>query len=505
MSEERDNKEKKENTGKLQKAVLIRTILPELLMCVVILITIILRTRSSLEEEVYRSLEAVANSVVNAYDVMYPGDYVLVGDKVVSLYKGDKELTGDHGYLDKVRSGSGMDLTLFYKDARILTTLKDSDGARYIGSGVHTTIMDAMEKQKSPMHYKIEIEPGKLYYACYVPLINSDAGLVGMVGTAITAKEVRREEDVAVAPILLIAAVGLIAASLISRSYTSAVVAAVEGMHHFLTKMVSGKLNNEMPQEILKRGDEVGAMGSSIVRMQNAVRILVECDPLTTLYNRRCGDAKMKAIQKKALESGEPFCIAIADIDFFKKVNDTYGHDAGDLVLKHVAGELKDLMAGRGHAVRWGGEEFLLIFEDMRLVPAAASIETLLDKIRAAHIAYGVKDIRITMTIGLVEGSSDKTLEDMVKEADSKLYYGKENGRNQLVVHPGEPEPCYRLLLVEEMDMLRSDTVVTFSDDMLESEKLMKLLSDNAYKEIESGEDTVEDENDITGEEENDG
>ena len=73
------------------------------------------------------------------------------------------------------------------------------------------------------------------------------------------------------------------------------------------------------------------------------------------------------------------------------------------------------------------------------------------------------------------------------------------------MVHPGEPEPCYRLLLVEEMDMLRSDTVVTFSDDMLESEKLMKLLSDNAYKEIESGEDTVEDENDITGEEENDG
>jgi diguanylate cyclase (GGDEF)-like protein len=324
-----------------------------------------------------------------------------------------------------------------------------------------------------------------------------------MVGTAITAAEVRRKEDMAVAPTLLIVAAGLLAASVISRKYTNNIVSAIEGMHSFLAKMVAGRLSNEMPQEILKREDEIGAMGQSIIHMQNAVRILVECDPLTTLYNRRCGDAKMKAVQKKALESGEPFCIAIGDIDFFKKVNDTYGHDAGDLVLKHVASELKNLMAGRGHAVRWGGEEFLLIFEDMRLIPVAASIETFLDKIKAARIKYGSQDIRVTMTMGLVEGKADRSMEEMIKEADEKLYYGKQNGRNQLVVTPGEPEPSYRLLLVEEMDMNRSDMVITFSDDLINSQNLMELFTDNALKGIEKGEDFVA-ENTKSEEEEND-
>ena len=79
------NTENKKN-DKLQRAVLLRTIIPELIMCAVILITIILCTRSALEEEVYRSLESVAASVATAYDTMYPGDYELVGDKkVVSL------------------------------------------------------------------------------------------------------------------------------------------------------------------------------------------------------------------------------------------------------------------------------------------------------------------------------------------------------------------------------------------------------------------------------------
>ena len=91
----------------------------------------------------------------------------------------------------------------------------------------------------------------------------------------------------------------------------------------------------------------------------------------------------------------------------------------------------------------------------------------------------------------------------MIKEADEKLYYGKQNGRNQLVVTPGEPEPSYRLLLVEEMDMNRSDMVITFSDDLINSQNLMELFTDNALKGIEKGEDFVA-ENTKSEEEEND-
>ena len=64
-------------------------------------------------------------------------------------------------------------------------------------------------------------------------------------------------------------------------------------------------------------------------------------------------------------KSGIPFCVVLGDIDFFKKVNDTYGHDAGDEILKFVALELRRMMLGKGFATRWGGEEFLLVFDNM--------------------------------------------------------------------------------------------------------------------------------------------
>ncbi|MBR5422273.1 MAG: diguanylate cyclase [Lachnospiraceae bacterium] len=478
-------KVEKEKMGKLQLAVLVRTILPMLVMGALIIVVSMIFSRSSLEEESYRSLEAVASSVAEAYELMYPGDYELVtAGSLASLYKGEQELTGDFTYIDAISQSSGMDITLFYKDARILTTLKDENGNRYVGSGVHPAIMRDMENKMNVLTYRTQIGEGHSYYVCYVPLLNSDGSLIGMVGTAITAEEVQRETTVAFRPICIITILGLLIASFISIRYTRSIVTAVDSIHAFLSRMVAGKLSNELPDEVTKRGDEIGEIGGDIVRMQNAVRVLVECDPLTTLYNRRSGDARLKKIMRSARETGEPFCLCIGDIDFFKKVNDTYGHDAGDAVLKHVSKELKETMNGRGFAVRWGGEEFLLIFEDTDLITAGAILEDFLDRIRASKVVHGGQTIKITMTIGLVEGDPSRSAEDMTKEADGKLYFGKEHGRNQLVVTPGEEQPSYRELLAEEEEEENNSTVITFSEEILDSENLMQLMSDLAVEEL---------------------
>ncbi|MBO6297503.1 MAG: GGDEF domain-containing protein, partial [Lachnospiraceae bacterium] len=271
----------------------------------------------------------------------------------------------------------------------------------------------------------------------------------------------------------------------ISIRYTSRIVGAIGQIHQFLAGMVGGNLSNTMPDAVLKRRDEIGQTGSDIVRMQNAVRVLVECDPLTTLYNRRYGNAKLRNMQRRSAKTGAPFAIAIADIDFFKKVNDTYGHDAGDEVLKFVAGELKELMGGRGHAIRWGGEEFLLIFEDMQLINVGAALEEFVDRLHGLRVTCGPHTLRVTMTIGLVEGSPKSELEDLIKQADEKLYYGKEHGRDQLVVTMDGAQPCYRMLLVFQQDEKRGDTMITFSDDVLDSENPMQLFAEIAMREAE--------------------
>ena len=122
----------------------------------------------------------------------------------------------------------------------------------------------------------------------------------------------------------------------------------------------------------------------------------------------------------------------LGDIDFFKKVNDTYGHECGDIVLSEVATILNKNMRNQGFVARWGGEEFLLVFENCNLDEAVNKLEHILDEIRKKEISYKDEIVRITMTFGICQGSTDD-MDDVIRMADSKLYEGKAGGRNQIV------------------------------------------------------------------------
>jgi len=124
----------------------------------------------------------------------------------------------------------------------------------------------------------------------------------------------------------------------------------------------------------------------------------------------------------------------MCDIDFFKKVNDTYGHDAGDIVLKHVAATLNYSVKGIGFCARTGGEEFLIVMDGFGAAQAKRVAERILDRIRGMVIEYGDDLIPITMTFGVVQAMPGVSTEELIKEADNKLYIGKENGRNQVVL-----------------------------------------------------------------------
>ena len=184
----------------------------------------------------------------------------------------------------------------------------------------------------------------------------------------------------------------------------------------FISYMFSRK-ENEAENKLMKYNDQLKKEAST--------------DQLTGLNNRRKAREYLTRLKKEEVSTA--VSVAMGDIDFFKKVNDTYGHDAGDEVLKFVAKTMVDNCRTSAFISRWGGEEFLLIFPDCNGDQAFIILERLRNKIQKETIVVGDNKIKITMTFGLTEYNYSKDEELAIKEADEKLYIGKSNGRNQVV------------------------------------------------------------------------
>lgn len=427
------DKKNKTKIGRIQKAILYRTIIPMILMGIVIAGVVFYGYKNSVRSEIENSLMAVAAGTAGAYDAMYPGDYTMTEEnKYITLYKGDEDITTYYDIIDRIKKETGMDVTLFYKDARIATTLQDVYGGRYLLTGIHAGVYNEVSKSKKPLCYLVDIDEVK-YYACYLPLFNRDSTFVGMVATAVKQQEIDDEAKKAAFPIIVITIIAAIITSLVSFGYTNRLADSILKLRIFLGGMTGGKLDNDMPREVTARGDELGDTGKAVVDMQNAIRVLVERDPLTSLYNRRYGGARLRNIQRHANKCGMPYALCICDIDFFKKVNDTYGHDAGDVVLKRVADIMRKAMSGKGFAARWGGEEFLLVFDKIGMKDAVNELAKILDTIRKTDIAYGKLIIKITMSFGVVDGDQSDDYSDLLCHADERLYLAKTNGRNRIV------------------------------------------------------------------------
>ena len=156
-----------------------------------------------------------------------------------------------------------------------------------------------------------------------------------------------------------------------------------------------------------------------------------ETDPLTGLINRR----GLLDIMGRFVENNPEamYCIAIADIDLFKKVNDTYGHNCGDYTLKSLSALFMEGAEGKYSVGRWGGEEFCFFFPDTNIDEAGRIITDLLIAVRKMELEYEGNCFSITLTAGVEENDYHSDLSALIESADRKLYRGKQNGRNQIV------------------------------------------------------------------------
>ena len=158
----------------------------------------------------------------------------------------------------------------------------------------------------------------------------------------------------------------------------------------------------------------------------------IRIDPLTGLTNRR-GFYEFYEETVSDPQNGTA-SIIMCDIDFFKKVNDTYGHNAGDAVLQRIAAVLQEHVGSEDEAVRWGGEEFILMCMDCPLVKAQEIAEHIREIVEHMSIEFEEHHIAVTMSFGVYQLDGDQTMDQNVKQADERLYQAKTTGRNRVVV-----------------------------------------------------------------------
>lgn len=161
---------------------------------------------------------------------------------------------------------------------------------------------------------------------------------------------------------------------------------------------------------------------------QDTISNLAMKDNLTNLYNRNYMSKHIEILRRK----NKSLIIAIMDIDNFKNVNDTYGHDFGDRVLMKSSKFIKDNLEDSDEIYRWGGEEFVISFCNQDIKTAMSKLNTIREELSNYEISDGNTTIKITASFGITNLYEEQTLEECIKKADNGLYLSKENGRNQI-------------------------------------------------------------------------
>ncbi|WP_117193942.1 PleD family two-component system response regulator [Rhizobium terrae] len=174
-------------------------------------------------------------------------------------------------------------------------------------------------------------------------------------------------------------------------------------------------------------------------RLRTSVRQTIELavtDGLTGLNNRRYLDNHLKVLFNRAAARGRALSVCITDIDRFKSVNDTYGHDAGDEVLREFAGRIRSTVRGADLACRYGGEEFVVVMPDTDAAAAAAIAERLRSIVESHPFALKTAGVMLNITASLgiaCNTHGAETPEQLLKQADRALYEAKNSGRNRVV------------------------------------------------------------------------
>ncbi len=283
----------------------------------------------------------------------------------------------------------------------------------------HADIRDLLRLQlELDGHLVLESESGEggldLLRARHVDLVVLDGELPGMSGYDVLAA-LGRDLHTVTAPVLFLS----------GRTTTDGIVEAFRlGAHDHIAKPFRGKelrARVSAAIQVKRRHDELRREN---LLLDSASRT----DVLTGLANRRKLEADLHALTSVARRHAQPFSVALIDVDHFKAVNDTFGHGAGDEVLREIAFRLQDTLRVGDVAGRWGGEEFLLLLPMTDLPGASVVGERLRSRIAAEPVRLADRArVEVRISVGVATGAD---VPDVLLRADNALYRAKAGGRN---------------------------------------------------------------------------
>ena len=197
-------------------------------------------------------------------------------------------------------------------------------------------------------------------------------------------------------------------------------------------KITFGTLENISERKAEQEKKEL--LIQELLDLKKKLEISVRTDPLTDLPNRRGIAEKLEYEKVRFDRSKNPFTIIMGDIDQFKSINDTFGHEAGDRILTDIARMLRNNSRKQDIVSRWGGEEFIILLPETDLGNGAILAEKLRDRIEKEIFVYQGTKIPVTLSFGLsVYNKVGMKTDDVIKEADKCLYEAKNSGRNKVV------------------------------------------------------------------------
>lgn len=397
---------------------------PILILGMLIIIFGILLIYGFYSESIHNELAATTNMMIDCLNLTVRGDYEYEDGMLI---KGDINIT-DSTMLYRIKEETEIDTTIFWEDTRILTTVQSESGVSAVGTKASPDVIEhVIENGENYFSRNVKIN-GEAYIGYYAPLENSTHVVVGMIFAGKNKIGVYKSVGILVLWFVLFSGIAVIFAVVMSKGYSNQMVSDIDLINQYLQSISEGDLTVDMDERIINRTDEIGAIGIYAAKMRSDLQKLIEMDPLTSLYNRRSCNHQLSNLMK----NGISYTIVMCDIDWFKKINDQYGHDAGDYVLVKISEMIRQNIEGCGFASRWGGEEFLLIYT-LDFDETMKKVEELQQSVRDFDYLYDTRTIKVTMTFGVKGYENNVPYERLIKSADYKLYTGKRNGRNQIV------------------------------------------------------------------------
>jgi len=190
-------------------------------------------------------------------------------------------------------------------------------------------------------------------------------------------------------------------------------------------------------EELLDSRKQVESAEEKISKLEKElsdVSELVHQDQLTGALNRRGLDAAFDRESRRADRGHESLCVALLDIDNFKRLNDTMGHQVGDQALIHLCHVIKEALRPSDSVARYGGEEFVLILPDISLAEAALTVERLQRELTKQFFMHENDRVLVTFSAGVAQLCPEESQEALIGRADKAMYQAKNTGKNRVVV-----------------------------------------------------------------------